>query len=97
VEIQKGDGKALCTQDYSSADGEHGLGVTEDRWTPDSRFFVYSTSPSGGHQPYHSPTDFFSRRTNRVRDIEELTHRIVVDQARQTSSSRSCRHIRWRS
>ena len=81
VEIQKGDGKALCTHDHSSADGEHGLGVTEDRWTPDSRFFVYSTSSSGGQQPYHSPTYFFSRRTNRVRGIEELTHRMVVDQA----------------
>jgi hypothetical protein len=81
VEIQNSDGKVLCPQDYSSPDGEHGLGVTEDRWTPDSEFFVYSTSSSGGHQPYHSPTYFYSRRTNRVSDIEELTHRMVVDQA----------------
>ena len=70
-----------CTRDYSSADGEHGFRVTEARWTPDSRFFVYSTSSSGGHQPYHSPTYFYSRRTNRVRDIEQLTPRMVVDQA----------------
>src|SRR5258708_4064772 len=81
VEIQNSDGRALCTEDYSSADGEHGLAVTEDRWTPDSRFFVYSTSSSGGHQPYHAPTFFYSRRHNRVRDIQELTHRMVVDQA----------------
>src|SRR5262249_59093380 len=80
-EIQKRAGKVLCAEDYSAADGEHGRGVTEDQWTPDSRFFVYSPSSSGGHQPYHSLTYFYSRRTNRVRDIEELTHRIVVDQA----------------
>ena len=79
--IEKSDGTSLCTRDYSSADGEHGFGVTEARWTPDSRFFVYSTSSSGGHQPYHSPAYFYSRRTNRVRDIEQLTPRMVVDQA----------------
>jgi hypothetical protein len=81
VEIQRNDGNTLCTQDYSSADGEHGLVVTEEMWTPDSRFFVYSTSSSGGHQPYHSPIYFYSRRSNRVRDIEELTHRMVIEQA----------------
>ena len=64
VEIQKSDGTPLCVQNYSSPDGEHGLGVTENRWTTDSRFFVYSTSSSGGHQPYHARTFFYDRRTD---------------------------------
>jgi hypothetical protein len=80
VEIQKSDGKLLCTEDYSSSDGEHGYGVDKGRWTPDSRFFVYNTSSSGGHQPYHSPTFFYSRQNNRVRNVEELTNRAVLDQ-----------------
>jgi len=43
--------------------------------------FVYSLASSGGHQPYRSPTYFYSRRTSFVRNIEELMHRLVVDQA----------------
>jgi hypothetical protein len=80
VEIYRSNGKVVYTQDYSSADGEHGLTVTEARWTPDSRFFVYSTESSGGHQPYHAPTYFYSRRTNRVSDMEDL-NQMVVNQA----------------
>lgn len=80
VEIRNSDGKPLCTKDYSSNDGEHGYGVDEGEWTPDSRFFVYDMSSSGGHQPYRSPTFFYSRNDNRVRDIEDLTNRAVLDQ-----------------
>jgi hypothetical protein len=71
----------LCTKSYSSSDGEHGLGVAKGQWTPDSQFFVYDTSSSGGHQPYHSPTFFYNTRSNRIRNIEELTHRMVLDQS----------------
>ena len=78
VEIRKSDGKLLCSKDYSSNDGEHGYGVQEGKWTPDSQFFVYDTASSGGHQPYHAPTFFYSRKENRIRDIEELTNRAVL-------------------
>jgi hypothetical protein len=78
VEIRKSDGKLVCTKDYSSSDGEHGYGVQEGQWTPDSQFFVYDTSSSAGHQPYRAPTFFYSRKDNRVRNIEELTNRAVL-------------------
>jgi len=81
MELQKSDGRPLYARDYSSADGEHRLTLTEDQWTPDSQFFVYSLASSGGHQPYRSPTYFYSRLPSFVRNIEELTHRLVVDQA----------------
>lgn len=80
VEIRKSDGRLLCSKDYSSSDGEHGYGVEEGQWTPDSQFFVYDTTSSGGHQPYRAPTFFYSRKNNRVRNIEELTRRMVLDQ-----------------
>jgi hypothetical protein len=80
VEIRKSDGKLICSKDYSSSDGEHGYGVQEGEWTPDSQFFVYDTASSGGHQPYRAPTFFYSRQDNRVRNIEELTNRAVLDQ-----------------
>jgi hypothetical protein len=78
VEIRKSNGKLLCTKDYSSRDAEHGYGVDVGQWTPDSQFFVYDTASSGGHMPYLAPTFFYSRQTNRVRDIEEFTNRAVL-------------------
>ena len=81
VEIRGTDDKLLCTADYSSSDGEHGLKVEKGRWTPDFRFFVYNTESSGGHQAWHSPTFFYSLRNNRVRNLEDLTHRVVLDQS----------------
>ena len=67
VEIRDRDGKLLLKENYSSRDGEHGYGVQEGQWTPDSQFFVYDTASSGGHQPYRAPTFFYSRQNNRIR------------------------------
>jgi len=50
----------LCSADYSSADGTHGFVVVKAEWTPDERYFVFSTQSSGGHQPWHAPTSFYS-------------------------------------
>lgn len=58
IEIRSADGSLLFSQDYASEDGEHGFGVEHAAWTPDSKFFIYSLSSSGGHQPWHFPTDF---------------------------------------
>jgi hypothetical protein len=81
LEIHGTNDKLLDTEDYSSSDGEHGLRVERGRWTPDSRFFVYNTASSGGHQAWHSLTFFYSRLDNHVRNLEELTHRVVLDQS----------------
>ncbi|MGD1026926.1 hypothetical protein [Candidatus Binatus soli] len=80
VEIHGTGDKLLCTKDDSSNEGEHGLKVEKGRWTPDSRFFVYNTTSSGGHQAWHSPTFFYSRANNRIRNLEEVSHRVVLDQ-----------------
>ena len=60
VDFYGANGKRMCAADYSSADGTHGFGVAKAQWTPDGRYFVFSMSSSGGHQPWHAPTNFYS-------------------------------------
>ena len=63
--------KLSCALDYSSDDSEHGFGVVKAEWTPDSRYFVFSLTSSGGHQAWHSPTQFFDRKDGTVRTLDD--------------------------
>src|SRR5882762_2399273 len=69
IEFKSSEGKIPCALDYSSDDNEHGLGVVKAEWTPDSQYFVYSLTSSGGHQPWHAPTQFLSRKDGTVRSL----------------------------
>ena len=60
----------LCALDYSSKDGEHGFGVVKAAWTPDNKYFVFSLTSSGGHQPWHAPTLFYSIRDNSIDNVD---------------------------
>jgi len=71
IEFRSADNELLCALDYSSEDGEHGFGVVKAEWTPDSHYFVFSLSSSGGHQPWHAPTPFYSRRDGIVRELDD--------------------------
>jgi len=64
-------GKMLRSKSYWSEDGEHGFGVEKAAWTPDSLFFVYSMSSSGGHQAWHFPTYFISIYDFKVRCLDD--------------------------
>jgi hypothetical protein len=72
IEFHDANGKMLLSQDYSSADRQSGLVLEQCRWTPDSRFFVYSAYSSGGHQPWHSPTLFHDRTANKIYRLDDL-------------------------
>ena len=72
IVLKTTDGKILCSKSYGSADGEHGFGVERAAWTPDSQFFVYSMSSSGGHQSWHFPTHVISIRDAKIMDIDNL-------------------------
>ena len=78
VEILRADGTLASSVDYSSPDGAHGFGVVKAAWTPDSEFFVYSMASSGGHQPWKSPTYFYSRRINKTQGIEQTLGKPVL-------------------
>ncbi|MBI5559568.1 MAG: hypothetical protein HY885_18250 [Deltaproteobacteria bacterium] len=72
IALKGENGKILCAKSYGSEDGEHGLGVEKAAWTPDSKFFVYSMSSSGGHQAWHFPTDFISTVDFKVRSLDDF-------------------------
>jgi len=71
IEIKSNDGKIACALDYSSEDNEHGFGVVKAEWTPDSQYFVFSLTSSGGHQAWHAPTQFLSRKDGRLRTLDD--------------------------
>lgn len=71
VEIRDSRGATLSRTDYSSDDGEHGYGVVRSRWTPDSNFFIYNMTSSGGHQPWHCPTYVFSSDDSTTYSLDE--------------------------
>jgi len=71
VEFRSGDDHLLCALDYSSEDAEHGFGVVKAEWTADSQYFVFSLTSSGGHQAWHAPTQFYSRREGIVRSLDD--------------------------
>lgn len=71
IEFRRNGGRLLCGIDYSSSDGEHGFGIVKGAWTPDSRYFVFSLASSGGHQSWHAPTQFYSRKTQAIRTLDD--------------------------
>jgi len=71
IEMRNASNKLLFSHSFGSEDGEHGFGVEQAAWTPDSQFFVFSMSSSGGHQPWHSPTYFVARRDNKLRSLDD--------------------------
>ena len=70
IEFESTDDRIGCAIDYSSADSEHGFGVVKAEWTPDSQYFVYSLTSSGGHQAWHAPTQFLSREDGKIRTLD---------------------------
>jgi|SRR5690348_317476 hypothetical protein len=71
IEFRTAEGKLLCGLNYSSSDGEHGFGVVKAEWTPDSQYFVFSLTSSGGHQSWHAPTQFYSSKTGAIRTLDD--------------------------
>lgn len=64
--------KVLLERDYRSPSGEHGLFIEQASWTPDSKYFVYSTSSSGGHQPWQSLLFVYRRSENVLLDLQDF-------------------------
>src|SRR2546421_12284296 len=77
VEIRNMKGMALATKDFKSPDGEHGRNVQKREWSPDSKFFVFSTASSGGHSPWHWQTYFYNRRRNIFKELDDFTGPVI--------------------
>jgi hypothetical protein len=65
-------GKLLTSKDYSSPRGANGYYVFAAKWSPDSQFFVYSMSSSGGHSPWSFPMRVYSRQKNLITDFSAM-------------------------
>jgi|SRR5271169_97367 len=66
IEIRTVKGKLLCSKSYLSDDHSHGDQIWKAEWTPDSKFFVFNSVSSGGHQPGHVLTRFWMRNENKI-------------------------------
>jgi hypothetical protein len=44
------------------------------KMAPDSQFFVYSMSSSGGHSPWSFPMMVYSRQKNRIAGFSDMIH-----------------------
>src|SRR6266852_3314275 len=81
IEFKSSEGKIACALDYSSEDSEHGFGVVKAEWTPDSQYFVFSLTSSGGHQAWHAPTQFLSRKDKTVRTLDDYFFEAGISKA----------------
>jgi hypothetical protein len=86
VVIRSAERKVLSKADYSSTSGDQGFSVMQAVWTPDSQYFVFRLESSGGHQPYASPTFFYSRKLNRIASLDDIVGGIARDGAMTVSS-----------
>jgi hypothetical protein len=70
--INTREGKLLTAKDYSSPNGTNGYYVVVAKWSPDSQFFVYSMSSSGGHSPWSFPMWVYGRQKNLIVDFSAM-------------------------
>ncbi len=65
-------GSIISHQDYTSADGEHGLLIEQAAWTPDSQFFIFTTTSSGGHSSWQSPSYFYRVKDRKLYSFSDF-------------------------
>lgn len=79
VEIRSSSGALLRSKSFASRDHNHGEGVGHAEWTLDGRFFVFNTNSSGGHQPWHFATYFYSVSANKIYSVDAIAGAITSD------------------
>jgi len=79
VEIHSKEGKLLYKKDYSSEDHEHGRCIVHASWSPDSQFFAFSTTSSGGHSSWHCSSYVYSRRLNEIFYLDDFVGGPLVE------------------
>ncbi len=72
VVIRSSKGETLTSKDYSSPRGFNGYYVVSAKWSPDSKFLVYSMSSSGGHSPWQFPMAVYGREKNDFASFSDM-------------------------
>ena len=62
----------ISHNDYTSANGTNGGVIEQAKWTPDSQFFIFTTSSSGGHSPWQSLSYFYSVRDKKMYSFSDF-------------------------
>jgi len=70
VSIYDSSSKLLQQKSYISPDHEHGYNVAQLKWSADSKFCVWSLTSSGGHSPWHFPTDCYIQKCHQIINID---------------------------
>jgi len=70
VSIYNSHDKLLQHKSYISPDHEHGFSVVQLQWSADSKFCVWSLTSSGGHSPWHFPTDCYIQKCKAIVNID---------------------------
>ncbi len=71
--------KTICRVAFTSKDLDHGSLLVKALWSPDSKYFVFSTFSSGGHSSWHYPTFCYARSKDAVFELDELAGGPLVD------------------
>jgi len=79
LDIRSSSGALLRRKCFCSRDHNHGEGIEHAEWTTGGRFFVFNTSSSGGHQPWHVSTYVYDARTNKLRSLDSIVGPITSD------------------
>jgi hypothetical protein len=79
IEIRSSHGKLIRWKSFTSSDGEHGKAIGHAAWTSDAEFFVFSTTNTGGHQPWSWMSYFYSRRKNRFYCLDDFIGPVTSD------------------
>jgi hypothetical protein len=75
VENKKGD----SIGSFSLEKNESGTAryVYKARWSPDSRFLIFSTLNSGGHSFWHTTTYFFDSKTQKFYELDRFIGLVI--------------------
>jgi Tol biopolymer transport system component len=71
VKIDNKDGVTVASLSLKEGTGINRALVEDTAWSPDSRFFVFTTSSSGGHSIWHMPTYFYDRRSSLIYSVDD--------------------------
>lgn len=69
VEVFTGDGHLLTIADYTSNDGQSGVGVIQAQWSPDSKFLVFSLTQPPGRSDRPYTIAIYSSKKNKVKTL----------------------------
>ena len=79
VEIRTSRSSLRRRRSLASQDHHHGEDVGHAEWTSDGQFFVFNTSSSDGHQPWHVATYFYRVRDRKIYSLDAFVGPITSD------------------